>query len=202
MKMEANSKPIFLKRFAADGFDIMSLFLLFLLLNALLSNTALFATYNSHVENYRRIEQEVLRNNDAEAVNEILQNNEEYQDELFAATLHSCLIRILIGLVGELVLYLIIPLADKDGLTLGKRLSGVMLFDEARQSKARKLQLAARFVFIASVSGSMYFWMGIYSFLLYPLLRFIVVILNRKNRSLCDFITSTMMIDKSSYSSI
>ena len=61
MDLQVNSKPIFLKRVAADGFDIASLFVLFMLLNILLSNTALFATYRRHVENYQRIEQEVLR---------------------------------------------------------------------------------------------------------------------------------------------
>lgn len=200
--MEANSKPHFIKRIAADGFDISSLFILFMLLNVILSNTALFATYRNHVARYQQIEQEVLRNNDRELVNEILMNDEEYQNEVFAANLHSFLIRVLIGFVGELILFLIIPLVNPNRLTLGKMMAGVMLFDEARQSRATKMQIAARFILIVLASIFIYFWMGIYSFLLYPVLRLIVVLLSKKDKTLCDYLTSTMLIDKLSYSSI
>ena len=200
--MEANSKPHFLKRVAADGFDISSLFVLFMLLNVILSNTVLFATYKSHVARYQQIEQETLRDNDRELVNEILQNDEEYQLEVFTANLHSFLLRILIGFVSELLLFLVIPLCDPDRRTLGKRLAGVLLFDEARQSKASGKQIIARFIWIVLASTFIYFWMGIYTFLLYPVLRFIVLMLNKKNKTLCDYLTSTMLIDKLSYSSI
>ncbi|MBR0462156.1 MAG: RDD family protein [Erysipelotrichaceae bacterium] len=200
--MEANSKPHFIKRIAADGFDISSLFILFMLLNVILSNTALFATYRNHVARYQQIEQEVLRNNDRELVNEILMNDEEYQNEVFAANLHSFLIRVLIGFVGELILFLIIPLVNPNRLTLGKMMAGVMLFDEARQSRATKMQIAARFILIVLASIFIYFWMGIYSFLLYPVLRLIVILLSKKDKTLCDYLTSTMLIDKFSYSSI
>ncbi len=202
MDLQVNSKPIFLKRVAADGFDIASLFVLFMLLNILLSNTALFATYRRHVENYQRIEQEVLRDNDAQEVNKVLQSDEEYQSEVFAALLHSCLVRMLIGFIGEVLLYLIIPLANKDGLTVGKILAGVMLFDETRQSKALKKQIFARFVIIVLASAALYPWTGIYTFLLYPVLRFIFLITNKKKKSLCDYLTRTMYIDRLSYSSI
>ena len=200
--MENNTRPFLLKRFAADGFDITCLFVLFMLLSVLLRNTALFATYNMHVANYMAIQQEVVASNDWEDVNEILNNDERYQNEVFAAVLHSNLIAIFIGFIGETVLYLIIPLIDKDGLTLGKKLCGIMLFDERRQTKARKWQIVYRFVLIVLAGAALYPWTGIYTFLLYPVLRFIVLILNRKNKTLCDLLTSTMLIERESYSSI
>ena len=200
--MENNTRPFLLKRFAADGFDITCLFVLFMLLSVLLRNTALFATYNMHVANYMAIQQEVVASNDWEDVNEILNNDERYQNEVFAAVLHSNLIAIFIGFIGETVLYLIIPLIDKDGLTLGKKLCGIMLFDERRQTKARKWQIVYRFVLNVLAGAALYPWTGIYTFLLYPVLRFIVLILNRKNKTLCDLLTSTMLIERESYSSI
>ena len=200
--MESNSKPILLKRFIADGFDIVSLFLLFILLNILLSATPLFNNYYKHVENYKAIEVETLDKYGADKLDEMLAENEVYQNEKFTATLHSYLIRMGIGLVGELILFLIIPLINKDGLTIGKKLCGVMLFDEYRQSKINKKQVCARFLFIVLASGFIYPWTGIYSFLLFPVLRFIILMLNKKNKSLTDYLSRSMYIEKLSYSSI
>ena len=200
--MESNSKPILLKRFIADGFDIVSLFLLFILLNILLSATPLFNNYYKHVENYKAIEVETLDKYGADKLDEMLAENEVYQNEKFTATLHSYLIRMGIGLVSELILFLIIPLINKDGLTIGKKLCGVMLFDEYRQSKINKKQVCARFLFIVLASGFIYPWTGIYSFLLFPVLRFIILMLNKKNKSLTDYLSRSMYIEKLSYSSI
>ena len=200
--MESNSKPIILKRFIADGFDIVSLFLLFILLNILLSATPLFNNYYKHVENYKAIEVETLDKYGADKLDEMLAENEVYQNEKFTATLHSYLIRMGIGLVSELILFLIIPLINKDGLTIGKKLCGVMLFDEYRQSKINKKQVCARFLFIVLASGFIYPWTGIYSFLLFPVLRFIILMLNKKNKSLTDYLSRSMYIEKLSYSSI
>ena len=200
--MEHNTKPILFKRFIADGFDIVSLFLVFILLNILLSATPLFNNYYKHVENYKAIETETLNEYGTDKLEEMLSEDETYQNERFAAILHSCLIRMGIGFLGELILFLIIPLINKDGLTIGKQLCGVMLFDEYRQNKINKKQVIARFVFIVLSSVFIYPWTGIYSFLLYPVLRFIILMLNKKNKTLTDYLSRTMYIEKLSYSSI
>ena len=199
--METNSKPLLLKRFIADGFDIVSLLMIFMLLNILLPNSILFKSYNEHLNNYKAIEQEVLNNNSSDSVNEILINNEEYQYEVFTATLYGNLGRMFIGFICELLLLLVIPLLNNN-LTLGKALTGIILFDESRQNKANKKQIVYRFILILLTSLALYPWTGIYTFALFPVLRFISLIINEKNRSLIDFITSTMYIEKLTYSSI
>ena len=198
-----NSKPILLKRFIADGFDIVSLFVLFMLLMLMIMNTSLADTYNRHRDNYLKIEKEVIASNqDAAKITETLNSNKQYQDELFSANLHSFILKALALFIGEMILYLFIPMLNKDYLTLGKVLTGVMLFDESRQTKASRAQVILRFVFIYLVSISLYPWSGIYTFMLVAVIRLIVIMLNEKDKTLCDYVSRTMLIDKESYSSI
>ena len=55
-----NSNPIFLKRLICTGFDVVSLFLVFMALTYVITRTPLAAEYNRHVESYKEIERTVL----------------------------------------------------------------------------------------------------------------------------------------------
>ena len=198
-----NTKPILIKRFICDGFDLMSLYLLFMLLMFMIMNTSLAETYNRHLVNYLKIEYQVKENAvNADEVSEMLNSNQEYQDELFSANLHSFILKALALFIGETILYLLIPMLNKDYLTLGKILTGLMLFNESRQTKASRLQVVLRYVFMYLVSISLYPWTGIYTFVLIAVIRLIVIMLNEKDKTLCDYVSQTMLIDKESYSSI
>lgn len=196
-----NEKPSLIKRLTCDGFDTVCLFILVIILSIVIESTGIAATYKNHVANYTAIEQEVLKNSDVDKINEILLNDKVYQDEVFAANLHSYILKLLEGFIAEIILFLVIPLMNKDGVSLGKLLTGVMLFDESRQRKINSGQILLRFIFIYIVSAMVYPWTGIYSFVFVLVLRFIVLILNKKNKTLCDYLTSTMYIEKLTYSS-
>ena len=201
--IEENSKPNLLKRFIADGFDIMCLFILMLLVGFVIERSPLANTYNSHVENYTIIEKELLENNTPEAINQLLKENTYYQDEVFAASLHKYLLRCIEAFIAELILFLIIPFVDKDGTTLGKKLTGILVFDESRQELASKPRLFLKFMFIyLFYSVALYPWTGMYSFILVPVLRITIMVLNDKNKTLCDYLSATMYIEKLSYSSL
>ena len=192
-----------IKRFISDGFDLMSLYLLFMLLMFMIMNTSLAETYNRHLGNYLKIEYQMKENAvNADEVSEMLNSNQEYQDELFSANLHSFILKALALFIGETILYLLIPMLNKDYLTLGKILTGLMLFNESRQTKASRLQVVLRYVFMYLVSISLYPWTGIYTFVLIAVIRLIVIMLNEKDKTLCDYVSQTMLIDKESYSSI
>ena len=198
-----NTKPMLIKRFISDGFDLMSLYLLFMLLMFMIMNTPLAETYNRHLSNYLKIEYQMKENAvNADEVSEMLNSNQEYQDELFSANLHSFILKALALFIGETILYLLIPMLNKDYLTLGKILTGLMLFNESRQTKASRLQVVLRYVFMYLVSISLYPWTGIYTFVLIAVIRLIVIMLNEKNKTLCDYVSQTMLIDRESYSSI
>ena len=205
LEIEHNSRPLLAKRMISTGFDIVSLLMVFLLLTYLIMQTPLAATYNQHVENYKAIEGEAITmaGNDLEAARELLKVNESYRDELFAANLHSYLLKILASFIAEVILFLIIPLVRKDRATLGRRLTGIVLFSRSRQSAATWHQVAGRFIYIFVLESiTPYLWTGIYTFLLIPVLRLITVMLNRNRKTLCDYITFTDLIEKISYSSI
>ncbi len=200
-----NSKPVFLKRVISTGFDVVSLFLLFMVLTYIITQTPLAAEYNRHVENYREIEKTVLQQceHDLNKARERLSTDQAYRDEMFAANLHGYLLKGLARGIAEAILFLIIPLSDPARGTIGRRLTGIALFDESRQSYARWYQVLGRFVFIfVFESMTLYLWTGILTFLLVPVLRLIMVMLNRKDKTLCDYRTFTMLIEKTSYSSI
>ena len=200
-----NSKPVFLKRVISTGFDVVSLFLVFMVLTYIITQTPLAAEYNRHVENYREIEKTVLQQceNDLNKARERLSTDQAYRDEMFAANLHGYLLKGLARGIAEAILFLIIPLSDPARGTIGRRLTGIALFDESRQSYARWYQVLGRFVFIfVFESMTLYLWTGILTFLLVPVLRLIAVMLNRKDKTLCDYRTFTMLIEKTSYSSI
>lgn len=200
-----NSKPIFLKRLICTGFDVVSLFLVFMALTYVITRTPLAAEYNRHVDSYKEIEKTVLEQvgNDLVKARERLSTDQAYRDEMFAANLHGYLLKALAAAIAEAVLFLIIPLSDPARGTIGRRLTGIALFDESRQSYARWYQVLGRFVFIfVFESMTLYLWTGILTFLLVPVLRLIMVMLNRKDKTLCDYRTFTMLIEKTSYSSI
>ena len=200
---QSNTKPLLIKRFISDGFDLMSLYMLFILLMLMIMNTSLADTYNKHLANYLKIEYQVIdKAVDADEVSEMLNSNQEYQDELFSANLHSFILKALALFIGETILYLLIPMTNMNYLTLGKILSGLMLFNESRQTKASRLQVVLRYVFMYLVSVSLYPWTGIYTFALIAVIRLIVIMLNDKDKTLCDYVSQTMLIDKESYSSI
>lgn len=200
-----NSKPYLFKRIIADGFDTVTVFLVFYVLLILLLNTPLANTYNRHYENYRQIEKAAVEEygNDAKAITDALNGNEYYKEIQFAANLHSYLLKLLAGSVSEIALLLAVPLVSKKRQTFGKALMGVMPFCERTQSAASRLQIFGRFAFILILdSALLYLVTGIYTFLLVPVIRLTEMLLNRKNKTVCDAVSGVMIIEQLSYNGI
>ena len=205
LDLEPNSKPYLLKRIIADGCDTVMIFLLFMLVSALIFFSPLSNVYNEHYENYRRIQKSVTEQygGDAAAVSEALNADRYYRDELFAANLHSYLMKLLAGFTAEAAVLLIVPLIAKTRGTPGKLLTGVLPFHEKKQTKASVPVIIARFAFIFIIdSAFFYLFTGIFTFLLIPVIRFTEMLLNKKNKTVCDALTGIMIIEKMSYDGI
>ena len=205
IELEPNSRPYLLKRILADGFDIAAIFALFMLFTLLVMKLPLSDTYHAHYERCMAIQQETAAQfqNDAAAVSAALSSNYEFQNELFAANLHSYLMKALAAFLAEAVMLLLIPLLRKDKTTLGKLLTGVMPFNEQRQSRIVWYQVVFRFLFVFLIDSlGLYMLTGILTFLLVPVLRLTEMLLNKKQKTICDFITGVMMIEKLSYDGI
>lgn len=200
-----NSKPYLLKRIIADGFDTVTVFLLFFVLSALIFASPLAGVYNGHYENYKQIEKEAVEeyNNDAAAITEALNGNAYYNEVRFAARLHAYILQLLAGFTAELALLLLVPLVSKRRQTFGKMLTGVVPFCERKQTKASRIQIFSRFMFVFILdSALLYLVTGIFTFLLVPVIRLTEMLLNKNNKTVCDAVTGVMNIEQLSYNGI
>ena len=203
--IEANSKPYLFKRIIADGFDTVLILALFLLLTALIMRTPLAAKYQEHVSRASEIVQEHLDNcgGDKEAAAKALSEDEEYQNERFAANLRGYILEALAALIAEGMVLLAVPLLNKDRSTPGKLMTGIMLFSETRRGKATGLQAFLRFLFVFFIDSLLlYLFTGIYTFLLVPVLRLTEMLLIRDNGTILDKMTGLKVIEKLSYDGI
>lgn len=206
IELEPNSRPYLLKRIVADGFDLVLIFLLYLLFFTLLLSSPFSETYRTHFERYRAIETETAAalGDDPEAIGEALNGSEEYTDELFAANLHGYLLKGGACLLAELLVLLVLPLTSRFRTTPGKRMTGLMPFSESKQSRASKAQIFYRFLFVFLIDSLvLYLYTGTLTFVLVPVLRLTEMLLNGRNhKTVCDFITGIKIIEKVSFAGI
>lgn len=205
LDLQPNSKPYLLKRIISDGFDTVMIFLLFMLFSALVFSTPLASVYNGHYENCKRIQDGAVAEygSDAAAITEKLNGDAYYLEEKFAADLHGYLLKLIAGFAAEAVVLLAIPLLSKTRGTPGKLLTGVIPFCEKKQTKASVPVIIARFAFIFIIdSAFLYLFTGLLTFLLVPVIRLTELLLNRKNKTVCDALTGIMIIEKLSYDGI
>lgn len=138
---------------------------------------------------------------DIEAYNKLLKEDEKYQDLKFAAGLQSYVILVFSCFICEIILFLIIPLCNKYKASIGQLLTGISIITPSRQTYVKWYQVLIKFLFIFIFESCFLFlWAGVYTLLLVPVLDLIVMLLNKDNRSLRDFISNSMLIEKLSYS--
>lgn len=205
IELSPNSKPYLLKRMVADGFDILLIFGLFMLFTMILLRTPIAKTYQTHYGAAQAIQKETVEalGNDADAVTQALSSNMEYQNELFTANIYGYVMKALAALLAEIPVLLIVPFLNKDRSTPGKLMTGIMLFSERRNSRARWYQIFYRFLFVFLIDSlGLYLFTGILTFLMVPVVRLMEMLLNRKNKTICDFVTGIMVIEKLSYNGI
>ena len=205
IELSPNSKPYLLKRMVADGFDILLIFGLFMLFTMILLRTPIAETYQRHFDKVQAIQKETVEalGNDAKAVTEALGSDSEYQNELFTANLYGYLMKALAALLAEIPILTIVPFLNKNRSTPGKLMTGIMLFSENRNSRARWYQIFYRFLFIFLIDSlGLYLFTGILTFLMVPVIRLMEMLLNKKNKTICDFVTGIMVIEKLSYNGI
>ena len=205
IELSPNSKPYLLKRMVADGFDILLIFGLFMLFTMILLRTPIAETYQRHFDKVQAIQKETVEalGNDAKAVTEALGSDSEEQNELFTANLYGYLMKALAALLAEIPILIIVPFLNKNRSTPGKLMTGIMLFSENRNSRARWYQIFYRFLFIFLIDSlGLYLFTGILTFLMVPVIRLMEMLLNKKNKTICDFVTGIMVIEKLSYNGI
>ena len=189
-----SGKTLLLRRLIAGGFDIMSLFLLFLLFTWLLNLTPLAGTAQGHLQRCREIQERTVEEcgGDLEKVKEILQQDPEYREELFAYDL----IQSGAALAAEGILFLAVPLTGRTRSTGGMRMTGLGVFDPLRQTYATPGKTVLRFLYVFLLDSLLlYPWTGLYTFLLVPVLRLIQLMLSKKRKTFIDHLTGTELVE-------
>ena len=206
IELRPNSPPYLVKRMVADGFDIALIFVLFTLFAMLLMQSPLADSYRAHTERCRLIESETAAalSNDKEAIEAALGSNREYLDEHLAANLHGYLVKAVACFLAELPVLLVVPLLNKSRATPGKLMTGIMPFNESRQSRVRRSHAVFTFLYVWLIDSlGLYLLTEMLTFLLVPVLRLTEMLLNRKKyKTLCDVLTRTTMIEKLSYDGV
>lgn len=205
VSLAPNSRPYLLKRIISDVFDTVLIFLLFILFSALLFASPLADAYNGHYENILKETEKITSEygKGTKEASEALRNDAYYSDELFAANLHSFILKAAAGLMAECIVLLAVPLVSRTRGTPGKIMTGLIPFSEKKQTRASRPVIAGRFIYIFIIDSLfLYLFTGIATFILVPVIRLIEMLLNSKNKTLCDAVTGIMIIEKLSYNGI
>jgi hypothetical protein len=239
--IEPNSKPYFLKHIISDMFDVMTLFLLFFVINLGLFKSPIANTYYSHQAEATKIidncrletgmgyqefvndetdisgktvytdsdgkEYIVVINKDAtsEQKQEFatkMNSSQAYKDEIFASNLHRYLISMLSISLAGLPLLLIVPLTNKKRATAGQLLTGIALFSKGRQTYAKWYSPLIRYILYFGGFVILYPWTDIVTFLVIPVIDLIIMLINKDNKTIRDYMSGTMLIENKSYSSL
>ncbi len=106
------------------------------------------------------------------------------------------------GFIAEGIFLLMIPLLNKRRATLGKLAAGTQLVDSKLQTPPRWYQVVGRFTWQYLIESALpyLFLTNMFLFMLIiPSVLFVITLLNKKGRTLHDFISRTMVIDKRTY---
>lgn len=130
------------------------------------------------------------------------QADTNYKNLSFDKKLVSYGMTMLSGFIAEGIFLLAIPLINKRRATLGKLAAGTQLIDYKYQTPPKWYQMVGRFAWQFVIESALPYLLltnMIWIFLIVPIILFIIVLCNKKGRTLHDFISRTMVIDKRTY---
>lgn len=117
-------------------------------------------------------------------------------NKTFAITVYSMLISFLISAA---VFYFVIPLARKNGETLGQIICKICLVDARTVGRAKKMQVVLRSLVVVVINFLIPFWIFILAgsvTLFTVLVSFAVMCLTKYNRGVQDFLSQTQVVSK------
>ena len=111
----------------------------------------------------------------------------EYTQKLTALTLLMFFISIIPTI---LVIYLLIPLLNKDGTTIGKKMLQMRLIDSKSGKNARKFQLFIRFIFFSLINVAL----GIFTYGISIFVSILMMFFNKQRQTIHDVIAGTIIV--------
>ena len=154
--------------------------------------------------NYVVLNKESISDEVKNAYEAALKNNGTYQSRYlsYKATYYGLLM--LAAGSSELVLFLIIPLANKRRATIGRFIAITSLIS-SKEVKAKWWQVLVRFLFILVVETALplFYLTEIVALLIVSTINLIIVLISQKSyRTLRDYVSFTKIIDKNSFKPI
>ena len=136
------------------------------------------------------------------AYNNAIKNDVTYSNLNFDWKLMSYGMTMLSGFIAEGVFLLAVPLLNKRRQTLGKLAAGTQLVDAKFQTPPRWYQVVGRFAWQYLIESALPYLLitnMLLMILIVPAVLFVIVLFNKKGRTLHDFVSRTMVIDKRTY---
>lgn len=136
------------------------------------------------------------------AYNKAIKADKTYNNYMFDYRLITYGVTMLSGFIAEAVFLLTIPLVNKRRATIGKFAAGTQVVDSKYQTPARWFQIVGRFAWQFIIESALiYLFLNsmILMVLITPVALFLITLLNKKGKTLHDFISRTMVIDKKTF---
>ena len=89
-----------------------------------------------------------------------------------------------------LVIYLLIPLLNKDGTTIGKKMLQMRVIDSKTGKNASKFQLLIRFTFFALINVVL----GYFTYSISIFISILMMFFNKQRQTIHDVVSSTMIV--------
>ena len=131
----------------------------------------------------------------------LLKENEDYSDLTFKYHLHNYVITVFVaGVIVETLFLLVIPLIKNNGQTLGMMIMSIRMYNKKYAGKPHWYQYLGRFAFVFIVESALpYIFIAEWILLAVPGITVLVMLLNKENRALCDFISGIYYVEKKTF---
>lgn len=130
----------------------------------------------------------------------IINANPYYKDYTFYYQVNTYAVIITCGIILEFIFLVVVPLCNKKRATIGELMCGLQLISTKREDKAAWYQMVGRFLFVVVFeSVAPFLIIGIWIVLAIPVITLIIRQFNKNNRSLCDFISFSRLIESKTF---
>ena len=163
--------------------------------------------YNEE-EDYYYIVNDIDFKEDIEAKNKAVATFQEIikKDDLYNALstsyhLHNYVVTALLcGGITELIFIFVIPIIKNNGQTLGMMICQLKMINPKYVGKTRWYQHLGRWAFMFLIESCIpYFFLAEFTLLVVPLILIIILLFNKDNRTLHDFVSQVKVIDKRTF---
>ena len=158
--------------------------------------------------NYKVINYPGVTDELAAAYEKAVTNDQTYKSSLFNYQMCDFGIIALAGGISETVLFLVIPLLNKNRATLGKLSAGLQVINSKYIVRAKWYQMTGRYLWVYAVESALpllflpsvgFLSNTIMTFTVVPIVLFLITLTNKDRRTLHDFVCRTRVIDKRTF---